>query len=190
MGGGVLSLVLVLCASVSLAQDDAASEKKTSSGGVPEKVSETVGQTKDKIQETAEKVDESKQAQEISAGILNPIYVLAEKLAFPAFHWVAFSLMATGVVSFALQLLLGKLVVLSKMSFSLSEVLSDLLGLCVSLIGLVLTTQAAAENSTFTTSPAAVLSASLIGLIAGFFFYRWGQAQELAAIKGRRVEKK
>jgi hypothetical protein len=49
----------------------------------------------------------------------------------------------------------------------------------------VLTTQAAAENSTFTQSAAAVLSASVAGLVLGFILYRWGQAQELQAVTGR-----
>ena len=53
-------------------------------------------------------------------------------------------------------------------------------------MGLVLTTQAAAENSSFTSSAAAVLSATAVGAIAGFVFYLWGQRQELQAIEGRR----
>lgn len=130
--------------------------------------------TKQKIDEISKDLDQSKQAQEVSAGILQPIYLVAEKLAFPSFHWIAFAVMATGVVSYTLQLVLGKLVVLSKMSFSFSEVMSDALGLAISVIGLVLTTQAAAENSTFTTSAAAVLSASAVGVVMGFIFYLWG----------------
>jgi hypothetical protein len=102
------------------------------------------------------------------------------------FHWLAFAVMATGVVSYALQLVLGKLVVLSRMGFSPSEILSDTLGLVISAIGLVLTTQAAAENSTFTHSPASVLSATAVGVIAGFIFYRWGQAQEVQATVARQ----
>ena len=104
------------------------------------------------------------------------------------FHWVAFALMATGVVSYALQLVLGKLVVLTKMGFSPAEILSDAHGLVVSLVGLVLTTQAAAENSTFTQSPFAVLSASAVGLVVGFIFYRWGQSQEVQAAIARRKQ--
>jgi hypothetical protein len=49
-----------------------------------------------------------------------------------------------------------------------------------------LTTQAAAENSTFTQSPFAVLSAAAVGIVVGFLHYRWGQSQELAAVEGRR----
>jgi hypothetical protein len=95
--------------------------------------------------------------------------------------------MVTGVVSFALQLTLGKLVVLSRMSLSPAEILSDALGLVVSLIGLVLTTQAATENSEFTASAFAVLSAAAAGVILGFIFYLWGQRQELQAVKGRKL---
>jgi hypothetical protein len=143
-----------------------------------------------KVDELSRQLDESEQAKKVSAGILDPIYALAEHLAFPAFHWIAFSLMATGVISFALQLVFAKLVVLAKSGFSITEILSDALGLAISVIGLVLTTQAAAENSAFSRSPAAVLSASAVGIIAGLVFYRWAQAHEVAAVKGRSVERK
>lgn len=142
----------------------------------------------DKVAEIAEQVDQDPRAKDVSAGILEPIYRLAEWAAHPAFHWIAFAVMATGVVSFALQLVLAKLAVLLRGSISFKEIISDALGLVISLTGLVLTTQAAAENSTFTTSPAAVLSASAVGVIAGFVFYLWGQSQELQAAKGRKVE--
>ena len=141
----------------------------------------------DAMDEIVGDVDRSRQAQQASAGVLRPIYALAQKLSFPAFHWVAFALMVAGVVSFALQLVLGKLVVLMRMGFSFTEILSDALGLAVSLIGLVLTTQAATENSTFTTSAFAVLSATIAGALTGFIFYLWGQRQELQAVEGRRV---
>ena len=94
--------------------------------------------------------------------------------------------MVTGVVSFALQLVMGKLVVLSKFSLSPTEILSDALGLVVSLIGLVLTTQAATENSSFTSSAFAVFSATAVGALLGIVFYLWGQRQELLAVEGRR----
>jgi len=116
---------------------------------------------------------------------LQPIYLLAERLAFPSFHWLAFGLMTAGVVSYLLQLVLGKLVVLSRMGFSVKEILSDLISLIISLVGLVLTTQAAAENSTFTQSPAAVLSSAILGAVLGFILYTWGQSQELQAAAGR-----
>jgi hypothetical protein len=142
------------------------------------------------VSELAEKVDQDPRAREATAGILQPIYRLAEGMAHPAFHWIAFAVMATGVVNYALQLVLGKLVVLTRLSLSLKEILSDALGLVISVTGLVLTTQAAAENSTFTNSPAAVLSASAVGVVAGFIFYLWGQRLELEAARGRAVEKK
>ena len=94
------------------------------------------------------------------------------------------------MISYALQLTLGKLFVLAKLSISPSEILSDVQGLAISLVGLVLTTQAAAENSTFTRSPAAVLSATAVGGVVGYVFYRWGKAQELAAADGRRTAPK
>ena len=97
--------------------------------------------------------------------------------------------MAAGVVSFALQLVLGKPVVLFKGSINVREILSDLIGLIISGLGLILTTQAAAENSTFTDSPIAVLSASAAGVVMGFTLYVWGQAQEVSAVTGQRATK-
>lgn len=143
-----------------------------------------------KVKEIAERVNQDKNAQEASAGILKQIYVLAEKMESPFFHWVAFALMVTGVVSYALQLVLGKLLVLVRMSLSPSEILSDALGLLMSLVGLVLTTQAAAQNSTFTQNPAAVLSATGVGAVLGFLFFRWGTKQEISAADGRKEQSK
>lgn len=158
------------------------------SADLEEKAMETVQSARQTASEAADVLDENEQAQEVSAGILRPIYKLAETFSFPTFHWVAFAIMVTGVVSFALQLTLGKLAVLASASFSPAEVLSDALGFVVSLVGLVLTTQAATENSTFTSSAAAVLSATAAGAIFGFVFYIWGQRQELQAAKGRKSE--
>jgi ABC-type multidrug transport system fused ATPase/permease subunit len=157
-----------------------------SNDNLEEKTQQTLESARETADAVAEAVDKSGQAQGFSAGILKPIYQLAEAFSFPAFHWIAFAVMVTGVASFALQLTLGKLVVLARAGFSLSEILSDALGLVVSLVGLVLTTQAAAENSSFTGSAAAVLSATGAGAIAGFIFYLWGQKQELQAVEGRR----
>jgi hypothetical protein len=140
-----------------------------------------------KIDEVVGQVESNAQAQEAKSGILAPIYALAEGFSFSAFHWLAFTLMVTGVVSFALQLVLGKLFVLARMGFSATEILSDGLGLAVSTIGLVLTTQAATENSSFTTSAIAVLSATAVGALLGLVFYVWGQRQELEAVAGRRA---
>ncbi|MCA9046990.1 MAG: hypothetical protein KDA69_21855, partial [Planctomycetaceae bacterium] len=63
--------------------------------------------------------------------------------------------------------------------------------LVISVVGLVLTTQAAAQNSTFTNSPALVLSGAAIGAVVGFVMYRWGQDLELraAAAKPEPVKK-
>ncbi|REJ86386.1 MAG: hypothetical protein DWQ34_27540 [Planctomycetota bacterium] len=155
-----------------------------------EKASEIVGDTRETVREIAEDVDQSETAREASAGILKPIYLLAEHMSFSSFHWAAFALMVAGVVGFALQLVFAKLVVLSKMSLSFTEIISDAMGLLISLIGLVLTTQAAAENSSFPDSPAAVLSATALGVVVGFLHYRWGQAQEVQAVEGRRQQAK
>jgi hypothetical protein len=177
-----MTLVL-LCAALLQAFASAAVAQEPATREKAEQVLEDTRQT---VESIARDVDRSETAHEVSAGLLKPVYLLAEHLAFPMFHWVAFALMTAGVVGFALQLVLAKLVVLSKFSFSFREILSDAIGLAISLFGLVLTTQAAAENSTFTQSPALVLSSAALGLIVGFLHYRWGQSQELAAVEGRR----
>jgi len=151
------------------------------------KAQELVTETKEAVEDIARRVDTIEEAQGASAGVLKPIYGLAEQLSFPAFHWLAFALMVTGVVSFALQLVLAKLVVLTKLGFSFTEILSDAVGLAISLVGLVLTTQAATENSDFTKSPTSVLSATAAGVILGFLFYVWGQRREVEAVEGRRA---
>ena len=47
----------------------------------------------------------------------------------------------------------------------------DVVGLLISAVGLVLTTQAAAENSaSFVQSPSAVVSAAVVGALLGFVF--------------------
>ena len=142
-------------------------------------------QTDEEMHKIAKTVDQDPRAKTTAAGILQPIYAVAETLAFPAFHWLAFALMSAGVVSYSLQLVLGKLVLLSRMGFSVREIISDAVALTISVFGLVLTTQAAAENSTFTQSPAAVISATVVGALAGIILYWWGQSQELQAAAGR-----
>jgi hypothetical protein len=172
-----ISVLLTVCAPVCAQQAPVVAE---------EQAKPTVDAAQDELEEITGRVNQSEQAQRVRAGILKPIYSLAETFSFSAFHWVAFAIMVAGVVSFALQLTLGKLVVLSRSGFSPSEILSDALGLAVSLIGLVLTTQAATENSNFTASAFAVISSTCMGLIAGFVFYIWGQRQELQAVAGRK----
>ncbi|MCO6047672.1 hypothetical protein NG895_27530 [Aeoliella sp. ICT_H6.2] len=152
-----------------------------------DKAQQTLESAKSTADEAAREIDKNPQAQEISAGLLKPIYQLAEAISHPAFHWIGFAIMVAGVVSFALQLTLGKLVVLAHAGFSPAEILSDALGLVVSLVGLVLTTQAAAENSSFTGSASAVLSSTVVGAVVGFVFYLWGQRQEVEAVKGRKA---
>lgn len=176
-----LSVCLTLTASAR-AQDES---KPT----VQDQAEQLADQTRERVGQIAEEVDQNQSAKSASAGVLKPIYLLAERLSFPAFYWVAFTLMTAGVVGFALQLVLAKLVVLSKMGLSLTEIISDAMGLAISLFGLVLTTQAAAENSTFTQSPFAVLSATVVGALAGLLHYRWGQRAEVQALAGRRQEK-
>jgi ABC-type multidrug transport system fused ATPase/permease subunit len=182
----VLAAALLSFGAASNFAQETGADLKEKAQETVEKAKETLDTARDKADEVAKKVDEDENAREVAAGILKPIYQLAEKFSFPWFHWIAFSVMVAGVVSFALQLTLGKLLVLAKAGFSPAEILSDALGLVVSVVGLVLTTQAATENSTFTSSAASVLSASIVGGVAGLIFYVWGQRQELQAVEGRR----
>ena len=171
-----------------LASAAAYAQETTDEPTVTERAEDIVDDTRQRVDEFAQRVDESEKAKEVTAGILQPIYALAEFAAFPAVHWVAFAVMVTGVVSFALQLVLAKLAVLIRFGLSFTAILSDVLGLVISLAGLVLTTQAAAENSNFTQSPAAVLSSAIVGVVAGLIFYWWGQSQEIQALEGRKVQ--
>lgn len=186
---GILLLSLALISAPRAFAQDAAppSADKLTGDDVQRHVDEIGDTVEAKVEDLARDVDADKRAQDAAQGVLKPIYQLAEYLSFSAIHWVAFALMVAGVVSFALQLVLAKLVVLLRFSFSFTEILSDALGLSISLVGLVLTTQAAAENSTFTRSPFAVLSAALVGFLVGFIFYWWGQKHEIQAVEGRRA---
>lgn len=140
-------------------------------------------QAKVKYEEAALAIEKHKKAQEARDGILGWIYVLAELMAFKAFHWVAFMLMIAGVVSWSGQVIIAKLVVgASSATFDFRETISDIVVLAISLIGLVLTTQAAASSG-FTASTVGVLSATAVGAILGIVLYFWGQALELEAAK-------
>lgn len=153
---------------------------------VKEKVAETADIVKDKAKEIGQTLDQSQSVADVSNSILNPIYQAAEAAGeYPAFYWCAFALMTAGVISFALQLVLSKLFLLLRMHLNLKEIIMDVVGLLISAIGLVLTTQAAAENSaSFVQSPSAVLSAATVGAILGIVFYVWGQRQEFQAAEG------
>ena len=178
----ITMFAVLLVATFSVAQEPSPEE------GVKGEARQLVDDVQDRVEDMAQEIDADETAQEASTSILNPIYQLAEMFSFEAFHWIAFALMVTGVVSFALQLVLAKLVVLSKLGLSMTEILSDALGFVISVLGLVLTTQAATENSNFTASPFAVLSATAAGVVVGFIFYLWGQSQEVQALKGRRAK--
>ena len=115
------SFVFCLLVTTAVAAQEATEE------GATGKTDNVIAETQAKVDDIGEQIDENEKAKEVSAGILQPIYALAEYLSFPAVHWVAFAIMATGVVTFALQLVLGKLVVLLKAGFSFTEILSDTL---------------------------------------------------------------
>lgn len=138
---------------------------------------------KDNVEELGNTLNEMSTVQDASAGILEPIYQAAEWMAFPSFYWIAFALMVAGVVSFAGQLVFAKLFLLFKASFDIKEILGDALGLIISVVGLVLTTQAATENSGFPDNAIAVVSATAVGALLGIVFYWWGQKQEFKAAR-------
>ena len=185
-------LLLLCAAGYGSAQDSDDNTGKTSSEQSQTtetdkaKDAETAKKVRDKVTEIGKTLGENDTAKEVSGGILQPIYDAATYLSFPAFHWCAFALMTAGVVSYLLQLVLAKLFLLFKMSLDIKEVLGDFLGLLVSAVGLVLTTQASTQNSTFTQSPVAVISATIVGVIVGFMFYTWGQKKEFDAVRGAR----
>jgi hypothetical protein len=144
----------------------------------------------EQIDDVAKKVDQDERAKSAKESIIGKIYEAAEYLSFPAFYWIAFALMTAGLVSFLGQLVLGKLIMLAQFHFSLTEVLSDLLGLLISAVGLVMVTQAATENSNFTESPFMVLSATAVGVFFGLVFYIRGQTQEFRELREVRRKKK
>lgn len=149
-------------------------EGANATGGLTEKLGEHA-------REISDTLNQDSTVQDVSAGILEPIYSLAEFMSWPAFYWVAFALMVAGVVSFAGQLLFAKFFLLFKLNLNLREILSDLLGLAISVVGLVLTTQAATQNSAFAENSFLVVSATIVGALTGFVFYWWGQKLEFAA---------
>jgi hypothetical protein len=189
----LITLAVLSAASFTLPCSLPAQEAAPDAGpveGFQEAAEDLAADTREKADELAQQIDQSRQAHDVSAGLLQPIYALAERMSFPSFHWLAFTFMAAGVISYTLQLVLGKLVLLAKMSLNYKEILADALGLVISLIGLVLTTQAAAENSDFTDRPALVLSSAALGVLLGLIFYRWGQKEEVHAALGRKTQKK
>ena len=68
-------------------------------GGLEEQAQSTLESARERADAVVEAVDANTPAQEVSAGILKPIYRLAEAFSFSAFHWLAFSVMVAGVVS-------------------------------------------------------------------------------------------
>lgn len=175
-------LFLLLVSGISFAQ-------VTDSGTDALSNSETVQTVKEKASEIGQALNQSEAAKEVSSSILAPIYDLAEMMSGTTFYWIAFAMMVAGVVSFAGQLVLAKFLLLFRFHLSIKEIMSDILGLGISAIGLVLTTQAATQNSTFSESPLMVISAAIVGVLAGVMFYIWGQNQEFRAAKGGKTAK-
>jgi hypothetical protein len=153
------------------------------SESVAEQSGDLGGQLQQHASEVADTLNQNEAVREVSAGILQPIFDLAQYMDFAAFYWVAFALMVAGVVSFAGQLVLAKFFLLFKGSLNLREIISDGFCLLISLVGLVLTTQAASNYSTFTDNSFGVLSATGVGALVGFVFYWWGQKTEFQAAR-------
>ncbi len=195
-------LAIVVCTVVGLSGNCLAQEtdnpdvptsqetKKETADAAPAEGPSTTEKLQDKVDEIADTVNKNETAKDVSAGILQPIYRAAEWIAFPMFYWVAFMLMVAGVVSFAGQVVFAKLFLLLSGSINLKEIIADSMGLLISAIGLVLTTQAATENSEFTRTPFMVISAAAVGALLGLVCYWWGQGQEFAARRGERSAKK
>ena len=160
----------------------------TSQQAVPD--SELQDKLKDQVEDISKTLDQSETVQEVSAGLLEPIYLAAEYIAFPAFYWIAFAMMMAGVISFAGQLVFAKFFLLFRGHLNIKEIISDTVGFLISAIGLILTTQAATENSNFTTRPAMVVSSAVVGALLGFVFYWWGQSQEFRAARGSKTEER
>jgi uncharacterized membrane protein len=148
-----------------------------------DKMNEVAATTVKSVGETAQMIENSEQAKQATANLLSWIYQLAELLSFDGFYWLAFALMVAGVVSWSGQVVLAKLVVGTTGNFDIKETISDIVVLAISLFGLVLTTQAAVENSTFTQSTVAVLSSAGVGVVLGVILYFWGQALELESVR-------
>jgi len=98
-------------------------------------------------------------------------------------------MMTAGLVSFLLQLVLGKLIMLTQSHFSIVEIMSDGLGLLISAIGLMLLTQAATNEGLVINRPSFVLTAAGLGAFVGLIFYFRGQTQELREARALRKSK-
>ena len=88
-------------------------------------------------------------------------------------------MMTAGLVSFLLQLVLGKLIMLTQSHFSIVEIMSDAMGFLISLIGLTLLTQSATNEGLVIDRPSFVVTAAGLGAFVGLIFYFRGQTQEL-----------
>ncbi len=188
--------VLLLCVPLTIvrAQHDSTAPGLSADGKMDPAATESesglTGNARQRLDELAGRLDQNRTVQDLSKHLLNPIDVASDACAFPAFHWMAFALMSAGVVSYALQLVLSKVIVLARGSFDVRAVMSDVFGLLMSGIGLMLTTQAAAGNSAFSERPIRVLSAAAVGIVAGLILYRWNHAEELEAAYGRQKKKR
>ena len=78
-------MMLLLVATIGWSQEAQTTPADSPEQNLQEKLSE-------QVQEVSKKLNQSETAREVSAGILDPIYRLADVLAFPTFYWIAFAL--------------------------------------------------------------------------------------------------
>jgi len=142
------------------------------------------------VTDMTESLDQNQRIRNASTRLLQPIYDASKFTTSQRFYWIAFALTSAGVISYSLQLVLSKLLLLTKGSINLREILSDGVGFAVSAIGLILVTQAATDHESFADSPTSVLSAASVGILAGLILYRWNQREEVNALRGRRKKKR
>jgi hypothetical protein len=149
------------------------------------------GSVGDKINDATSKLDTNEDAQLATDNILAGIKTFGDKVvAIPGFYWIAFAMMTAGLVSYLLQLVLGKLIMLARFHFSVTEILSDGLGLLISAIGLMLLTQAATAEGLVIDRPSFVLTAAGVGAFFGLIFYFRGQTQELREARALAASRK
>ncbi len=143
-----------------------------------------------RVRDVARTLDRNETVQEASRGLLDPIYDFSLSTTSPEFYWAGFALTSAGIISYSLQLVLSKLLLLFRGSINLREIVSDAVGLAISAIGLILVTQAAIDHESFADSPSSVLSAASVGIVAGLILYRWNHREESDALHGRRRRKR
>lgn len=160
-----------------------AGSEKPHEAAAPEPLQESEGQ----LRKLARSADTLPAVQNTYTSIILLIDFLGEFASFPAFPGTVFVLMVAGIVNYAFQLTLTKLVVLMKGGFNLREIAADMTGLLTSLGGLILTAQSPLFADNFLRSPSMVVAMTGSGVALGLLLYRWAQKQEVHATQGERA---